>query len=269
MDITIVIPIFNQLHYTRQCLESLNASGCDDSMLVVVNNASTDGTGEFLAGRSKLQVINNPENRACAAAWNQGYNVRKTPWTVFLNNDTLLSAGWLENLAAFAGREAVDIACPARTDGDLDYDLQRHAHEFTEKMKTVQRRGAAHGVCFMVARRVFDKIGGFDENFCKGGNEDTDFFWRARQAGFKLAITGGAYIHHFGGVTQKALSAERGSTRDETVGYFRRKWKIGWARRRWLRVRRRALGAWRQTVERLRHGNTLEEKRTGGKVFYG
>src|SRR6266705_1046546 len=101
MNVTIVIPVFNQLQYTRQCLESLNATGCDDSMIVVVNNASTDGTAEYLASRPKLHVITNLENRACSAAWNQGYNVHKSPWTVFLNNDTVLTSGWLENLTAF------------------------------------------------------------------------------------------------------------------------------------------------------------------------
>jgi N-acetylglucosaminyl-diphospho-decaprenol L-rhamnosyltransferase len=268
MDVTIVIPVFNQLHYTRQCLDSLNATGCDDSMIVVVNNASTDGTMEYLAGRPKLHIIHNPENRACAAAWNQGYDVHKTLWTVFLNNDTLLTAGWLENLAAFARRSAVSVACPARTDGDLDYDLEPHARAFTKKMQSVQRRNTAHGVCFMVAREVIEQAGRFDENFRKGGNEDLDFFWRARQAGFKLATTGCAYIHHFGSVTQLALIAERGSSRDETVGYFRQKWKIGWPRRRWLQVSRRTLAAWRRTRERLRHGHTLVEKRKGGKTYY-
>ncbi|MDR3456735.1 MAG: glycosyltransferase family 2 protein [Verrucomicrobiae bacterium] len=268
MDATIVIPVFNQLHYTRQCLESLNATGCDDSMIVVVDNASTDGTAEYLAGRPKLHVITNPENRACAAAWNQGYAVRQSPWTVFLNNDTLLTSGWLEKLARFARQSAAAIVCPARTDGDLDYDLESHARAFTEKMKAVQRRDMAHGVCFMVAREVIEKIGNFDENFRKGGNEDLDFFWRAQRAGFKLAISGCAYIHHFGSVTQLALIAERGRTRDETVGYFRRKWQIGWVRRKWLMVSRRSLAAWRRTGERLRYGHCLVEKRKGGKIYY-
>jgi GT2 family glycosyltransferase len=113
MDVTIVIPVFNQLEFTRQCLESLAAAGYDDSMIAVVNNASTDGTAEFLATRPKLRVIHNPENRACAAAWNQGFEARKTKWTVFLNNDTVLSPGWLESLVAFAEKEGVDIASPA------------------------------------------------------------------------------------------------------------------------------------------------------------
>jgi N-acetylglucosaminyl-diphospho-decaprenol L-rhamnosyltransferase len=268
MDVTIVIPVFNQLHFTRQCLESLNATGCDDSMIVVVNNSSTDGTAEFLATRTKLRMIQNLENRACAAAWNQGFAASKTKWTVFLNNDTVLSEGWLENLVAFAKKNRVDIASPAMGEGDFDYDFAAYAKSFASKMRKAQRRGAASGVCFLVARRVFEAVGNFDENFNKGGNEDVDFFWRAQKAGFKIAVSGCAYIHHFGSVTQKALKAQRGSTRDETVGYFRQKWKINWAQRRWMQLRRKISGNWQKISERARYGHTLVERRAAGKIFH-
>jgi GT2 family glycosyltransferase len=268
MDVTIVIPVFNQLHYTRQCLVSLNAAGYPDTMIIVVNNASTDGTAEFLATRPGLRVINNAENRACAAAWNQGFQASTTRWTVFLNNDVAVPPGWLENLIVFAEKNGIAIASPAMTEGELDYELDAFAREFTERMKNVVRGGIAYGAGFMVAREVFTAVGGFDENFTKGGNEDDDFFWRAQGAGFKLAVSGCAYIHHFGNMTQKAVVAERGSHRAETIAYFRAKWKLNWARRRWLRVRRKTLEAWRVWRERRRYGHTLRELRSAGKLIY-
>ena len=102
----------------------------------------------------------------------------------------------------------------------------------------------------------------------RGGNEDTDFFWRARAAGFVLATTGGAYLHHFGNVTQKALVTEQGSSRDETIGYFRAKWKLNWARRRWQQWRRKTRQAWWSWNERRCHGHTLREWHAAGKIFY-
>ncbi len=268
MQVTIVIPVYNQLHFTRQCLDSLNAAGYADAMIVVVNNASTDGTAEFLAARPALRVISNPENLACAAAWNQGFQVGATPWTVFLNNDVVVTSGWLESLVAFAEQTGVDIASPALGEGELDYDLDTCARDFTARMKNTTRFGTASGACFMVARAVFAVTGGFDENFTKGGNEDDDFFWRARRADFKLAISGGAYIHHFGRTTQDALLAERGQTRAETIGYFRKKWKLGWLKRRWLQVRRKTVNAWWRGRERLRYGHTLNELHLGGEITY-
>ena len=268
MNVTVVIPVHNQLHFTRQCLESLHACGYGDEMIVVINNASTDGTAEFLATRPALRVITNLENRACAAAWNQGFQAGTTRWTMFLNNDTMVSPGWLEGLVAFAESEQVDIASPAMCEGGLDYDLPRYAHNFTAQMKGVSRRGVAWGAAFMVSRRVVETIGGFDENFRRGGNEDDDFFLRARRAGFRLAVTGGAYIHHFGGTTQNAVIAEHGRSREETIGYFRKKWGMHWAKRRWLRFRRRTTETWWCWNERVRHRRTLRELHLEEKIIY-
>jgi N-acetylglucosaminyl-diphospho-decaprenol L-rhamnosyltransferase len=268
VDATIVIPVFNQLHFTRQCLESLNAAGCADAMVVVVNNASTDGTAEFLDQRPGLRVIHNPENRAVSAAFNQGFKASTTAWIVFLNNDVVVVPGWLENLVAFAENENVDIASPAMGEGELNYDLQDYARDFIARMKNVRRRNVANSPCILVHRRVFETIGGFDENFRKTGNEDEDFFRRARLVGFRLTITGGAYIHHFGNITQKAVVAEKGSHRDENVSYFRAKWKIGWLERRWMKLRQKAMTAWRTWSERWRHGHTLREKHIEGKIVF-
>lgn len=268
MNVTIVIPVFNQLQYTQQCLDSLNASGCPDEAIVVINNASTDGTKDYLTTRPQLRVIHNRENRACAAAWNQGFRASTTQWIIFLNNDVVLPLGWLENLIAFAEKNKVDVACPAMSEGELSGDFANYARYFMTRMKDVQRKNKAHGVCFMVHRRVLEAVGSFDENFRTGGNEDDDFFMRARQAGFKLAVTGGSFLHHFGSTTQKALAAERGCTRSENIGYFRSKWKINWLRRRWMQWRRRLGGAWWKWNERLRFGHTLCEWRMNGKIHY-
>ena len=268
MNATIVIPVFNQLHYTRQCLESLTAAGCPDAMIVVVNNASTDGTAEFLATRPALRVITNAENCACAVAWNQGFRASTTDWVLFLNNDVVTPHGWLENLVAFAEQSGADLASPALGEGELSYDLAAYAADFMVRMRAVARPDIDGGVAFLVRRRVFTAIGGFDENFRKGGNEDTDFFWRARDAGFRLATTGSSYLHHFGSVTQNALKQERGSTREETVAYFRQKWKLTWWRRRWSRWQRQRTEARQRNAEFRQHGHTLREWRAGGKISY-
>jgi len=268
MNTTLVIPVYNQLHYTRQCLESLNAAGYPDEMIVLVNNASTDGTAEFLAGRPGLRVITNPENRACAAAWNQGFQASTTTWTFFLNNDIMVPAHCVEQLVAFAEQHDVAVASPALGEGELDYDLHRYAADFTTQMKEVRRNGTAYGAAFLVHRKVFAAVGGFDENFKKGGNEDDDFYRRARLAGFRLAVTGASYLHHFGNMTQKAVVAEKGSHRAETIAYYRAKWKIGWWQRRWQRVQRKSLEAWWRWHEHRRHGHTLREEHSGGTVIF-
>ena len=113
LDVAIVIPVFNELPYTINCLESLKQSGVRDSQILIVNNGSTDGTTEFLAGRPEIRVIHNPENRGCGFAWNQGTKASSSVWTIVMNNDVLVVPGWIEGLVGFAEKEGFDVVSPA------------------------------------------------------------------------------------------------------------------------------------------------------------
>jgi N-acetylglucosaminyl-diphospho-decaprenol L-rhamnosyltransferase len=257
--IDIVIPVLNQLHYTKQCLETLQQGTRQAVNVVVVNNGSSDGTAEFLATCDWLSVINNETNRGCAAAWNQGVRAGKAPWVVIINNDVLLAEGWLEGLLAYAEESGADIVSPGMREGKGDYDVPAYARDFVAKMGRAVRRGEAHGVCFAVRRRVFEQIGYFDENFTIGGSEDTDFWWRAKAAGFTLATTGRSFLHHFGSVTQDYVKATitKRCYGPEHRAYFRSKWKLTWWRRQVIRYRGKSLKAWRDFYERIRFGATL------------
>ena len=260
--LAIVIPVFNQLHYTRQCVETLNGAGVADDQIIIINNASTDGTAEFLATHPQIHTVNNEANVGCGPAWTQGAKLSAAEWTVVLNNDVLIPANCLEGLIDFAVENNYDIACPAMREGEADYDWQQHADGFMQKMRDVRRDDIGHGVGFMVHRRVFEKIGYFN-NF--GGYEDDDFFRRARSAGFRLATTGRAWLHHFGSVTQKSTKFKVVMTREHRDRYRR---VIG---RNWLQRKihqwQQGFRGWRWRQSELRcHGNSLREQRIAGTV---
>ena len=262
--LAIVIPVFNQLHYTRQCVETLNRAGVADDQIIVINNASTDGTAEFLAQHPQIHAVNNESNVGCGPAWTQGAKLSAAEWTVVLNNDVLIPAGCLEGLMAFAVENNYDIACPAMREGEADYDWQSHAATFMEKMRDVRRDDSGHGVCFAVHRRVFEKIGFFN-NF--GGYEDDDFFRRARAAGFRLATTGRAWLHHFGSITQKSTKFKVVMTREHRERY-RRAVGHNWLQRKIHQLHQNWRGHRWQQSEFKRFGNTLRERRLGGVVEF-
>ena len=269
-DIAVVIPVFNQLHYTRQCLETLNRAGFAHAQIIVVNNGSNDGTKEFLDARPGLRTIHNEINRGCGGGWTQGSKAANATWTVVLNNDVLVPSGCFENLKKFAIANNVDVASPAMCEGDSDYDWQAHAVAFTEKMRTVQRRRVASGVCFMVHRRVFETIGYFDDDLKLGGYEDDEFFRRARRAGLRLATTGAAFLHHFGSVTQKSMKSEQVMARVlERRAYYRKKSGQDWFSRKLTQQRNTIRGKWWRASEKKKFGHTLLERRRAGRwEFY-
>jgi GT2 family glycosyltransferase len=261
-EISLVIPVFNQLAYTVNCVESLNRAGIGDAQIIIVNNASTDGTAEFLAAHPEIRVVSNETNIGCGPAWTQGAWLSSAEWTVVLNNDVLIPAGCLEGLINFAVENKYDVVCPAMREGDADYDWQSHAAEFMKKMKDVRREDIAHGVCFMVHRKVFETIGYFN-NF--GGYEDDDFFRRARQAGFRLAITGRAFLHHFGSVTQKGMKFKGVMNREHRLRYRK---AIGqtWLERK-IHHWHQGFRGWRWRQSELRcYGNSLREQRIADTV---
>jgi N-acetylglucosaminyl-diphospho-decaprenol L-rhamnosyltransferase len=269
--VSVVIPVFNQLAYTKLCLESLARHRQGIGEVIVIDNGSADGSGDFLEQVPGIRLIRNQQNLGCAAGWNQGVAASTGEWIVVLNNDVLLTDGWLQGMLDAAERLRLDVVTPGIREGEADYDLDAWAREFISRMRGVQRLGVADGICFMVRRRVFDAVGTFDEHFRIGQFEDIDFFRRARLAGFRLGIVGGSFIHHFGSVTQKAIrKAPSGGNgyMAENRAYYRKKWKLGWLRRqpeKWMGKARYL--AWRWS-ERLRTGRTLKETWVDGRARF-
>lgn len=260
-DVAIVVPVYNQIAYTRQCIEGLLSSEARQAELIVVDNGSTDGTAEYLRQLAGVRNIRNTQNRGVACAWNQGVNACTTAWVVILNNDTVLPIGWLHGLLTAAAEYDYDVISPSLREGQLDYPVESYAERFVTAMGEVFRPGVADGACFAVHRRVFDHIGGFDERFRYAQFEDVDFFLRAGQACFQLGITGRSFIHHYSSVTQRALQ-DSGLAGDYEVvnrAYFRQKWDLRQPKRFWLRWKRKGMEWYWARRERYRYGYTLKE----------
>ncbi|MHC5541769.1 glycosyltransferase, partial [Singulisphaera rosea] len=100
---SVIIPCWNQREFTRHCIAALARHTRDPWELIVVDNGSTDGTNAFLEGVQaaapfQVQVITNPENRGFPAACNQGLQAARGDFLVLLNNDAVVTDGWLDQL---------------------------------------------------------------------------------------------------------------------------------------------------------------------------
>ncbi len=271
MAIAIVIPLHDQLHYTRLCLESIARHTRDDIRLILIDNASSDGTAEHLASLDDATVIRNPTNLGCAGAWNQGVEAASgAEWIVILNNDVIVTPGWLTGLLEAAAHWQLDIVCPAIREGECDRDTASCSADFVSRMHSTIRRDAGLGACFMVHRRVFEEIGGFDETFHIGQYEDADFFLRARRARFRIGTVGRSFLHHFGSITQRSIGRSQPAMKyaARNRAHFIRKWRRNRWQWAWSRNRDR-LKIWLHSrVERLLYRHTLIEKWTDGRLRY-
>ena len=127
-DLTsIIIPCWNEIEFTQQCIAALKSHTRPAWELIVVDNGSTDGTGTYLAGVRDMStvpvtVVSNATNLGFPAAINQGLRLARGEYLVMLNNDVVVTDGWLDQLIALvnAKREPSADAAARTCAGDVN-----------------------------------------------------------------------------------------------------------------------------------------------------
>lgn len=235
--VSIIVLAWNELPYTKECVASIQASTRPPYELILVDNGSTDETLEFFRTVPGAKIVANGSNLGFAGGNNRGILAATGDYIIILNNDTLVTDGWLDRLVACAeGDPAIGIVGPMSNyvsgpqlvpDASYaDYPaLQAYAREFYERHRG--RRSDTNrlvGFCMLIKREVIARIGLLDESFGLGNFEDDDYCLRARQAGFRLVIAGDVFIHHFGSRTFFGQRVDFEAAMRHGQEVFQRKW---------------------------------------------
>ncbi|MBI5093124.1 MAG: glycosyltransferase [Candidatus Hydrogenedentes bacterium] len=237
--ISIVIPAFNQLDYCRQCVLSVQLNTRREHRLILVDNGSTDGVGEYFDAIPGAVVIHSETNRGFAGGVNLGLE-RADGHVVLLNSDTLVPEGWLERLeAALTRAEDIGMVGPMSNcvSGIQQIDnlqfssldeisayANQLAHDNVGKLRDTDR---LVGFCLVIREEARQKVGRFDERFGIGNFEDDDYCLRARRAGFRLCVAGDCFVFHYGSRTFAGMGMVGESWKslmDENEQQFRAKW---------------------------------------------
>lgn len=267
MRYTVVIPVLNQLHYTQQCVESLRAANVPADAILVIDNASTDGTAHWLATTPLARSVHNDVNLGCGGAWTQGCYIGTGEWIVLLNNDVLSGPNAIDAMLDAAERRGLKVVSPALLEGPDNYDFAGFAPAYGDKTAGEVRRGWFHGVCFAIHRDVFHLVGYPDTDRLMWGHEDKEYLVRCLRAGVPVGTVGGAVFHHFGSITQQAMKREQNIKKLGNHRHAYARMGMGWlARRLFKRQQRRQTAGWSRD-EHARLGVTLHMLRDTDWTF--
>lgn len=208
---SIVIPNYNGGQMLRECIHSIQTHTHLPHEIILVDNGSTDNSVPFCL-KKKIRVVRLPKKTGFPVACNTGMKIASGESILLLNNDTLVTKGWLERMLSCLNHDPrTGIVGPM---SNYANGAQQISEPFTNleeieakmkgpdpvKWKEVNR---IVGLCMLIKREVVEKIGLLDERFSPGHYEDDDYCYRALLAGFKLKIAGDAFVFHHGSASFK------------------------------------------------------------------
>ena len=236
-SVSILVPVHNRLDLTKACLESVfeTAEKSVPFEIIVIDDKSVDGTVEYLQSLgARVRTIRNSTRKCFAENVNSAVPLAKGEYLCLLNNDTLVTAGWLQKLLA-AARSDPAIAVVGNRHLSPGTNLIDHAGMvFDSRKRPVhlyrgqpadfrpaqfsQEFQCVTAACWLVRKNIFLELGGFDAEF-KNGCEDIDFCLRAGRAGHKIFYAADSVIYHYGQSTPGRKDHETSNSR-----YFEKKW---------------------------------------------
>jgi GT2 family glycosyltransferase len=213
--LSVVVPTWNRrdrLAGLLAALEPLTADG--DVEVVIVDDGSTDGTGELLDGVRWATIVRQA-NGGAASARNAGWHRAAAPVVAFLDDDCLPGPGWpLGLLDAFDRPDVAGVggAITGIHDGPLDTfvaveRLVDHGRDLDDGVDFLVTANAAY------RREVLAAVGGFDQAFPGAAGEDVDLSWRVRASGGRLVRSSAAVRHDHRSSCRQILVTYRGHGR--------------------------------------------------------
>jgi GT2 family glycosyltransferase/Flp pilus assembly protein TadD len=234
-DVAVIVPVHNNLAYTRRCWTSIRKNTETPRQVIIVDNGSTEDVA-YEADENNLEVIRNETNLGFAWACNQGIRHTHGDFVCILNNDTIVTPGWLEHLLWHLRDQEVGIVAPSTNFAasiqqiPVSYKSERELYTFAEELHSRNRHQSTEadkvtGVCMVIRRKMLEEIGLFDTRFGLGNYEDDDLCLRARIAGYKVLWAKDVFVHHSGSKTFQAIGVDYGGLMRQNREKYISKWK--------------------------------------------
>ncbi|MBD3224532.1 MAG: glycosyltransferase [Caldithrix sp.] len=226
--ITVVIPHYNGKDILNDCLSSLYKNTFPFFETLLIDNGSTDGSQKFIDQQyPQVKCIQNKINLGYAGACNQGIQLAKTPFILLLNNDTVMPANFLEQMYQSITSNRLNAAVQPKIlsiqdkrhfdySGGAGGEMDQFGYPFARGriFDLVEKDDGQYddltndvfwtsGCALLMRKSVAEEIGTLDEDFF-AHQEEIDWNWRARLAGYNNKVTTVTHILHYSGYTLRS-----------------------------------------------------------------
>jgi len=239
--VSIIIPTFNGLQYLKQTMDSVQKHTKWPFEVIIIDNASEDGTQEYLLHQADYtmdgQYLRNEKNMGFAASNNQGVQVAKGNFLCFLNNDTIVTEGWLTAMMnvfseekavgmvgarlIHPGKGTVQHAGVVRLSSGIPDHI--HFNRRAEDPLVMERKHyfAVTAACAVMPKQLFVQLGRFDERFWCGW-EDMDLCQKINHAGYRIYYEPTSLVYHYESRTEGRYTKE-----DSNFALYMNRWELG------------------------------------------
>lgn len=224
-EISILIPVYNQVRFSLACLGSIAAHPPRATIeVIVIDDASTDDTPRLLAQVQGIRYVRNESNLGFLRSVNRGAGTARGRYINLLNNDTQVQPGWLDALLdVFRDEPATGIAgskliypsghlqeagAALKRDGRVDL-IGLNQHPALPAYNRRRRVDHCSGASILIEKALFDRLDGLDEAYAPAYYEDCDLSLRVRALGREVVYEPGSVVVHHLSVTTAAQPGEK------------------------------------------------------------
>ncbi|MBL8882208.1 MAG: glycosyltransferase [Hyphomicrobium sp.] len=242
-EVSIIVPVYNQINYTIRCLQSLAEHRTQHSFeVIVMDDVSNDQTQDVLPRIPGLRYVRNEKNLGFLKNCNKAAGLARGKYLVFLNNDTIVLSGWLDSLHRtfkLHGNVGLVGSKLIYPDGRLQeaggiiwkdasgWNWGRLGNPQHPRFNYVRDADYVSGASIMIPRNLFEEIGRFDERYAPAYYEDTDLAFALRDKGYRVLYQPKSAVVHFEGISS-GTDENRGVKRYQAVN--RKKFAERWAK---------------------------------------
>ena len=241
-EVSIIIPVYNEFDYTYNCVRSIKRNSGDIAYeIIIANDCSVDFTEQVEKIADNVRLITTKENVGFLRNCNHAANFARGKYILFLNNDTQVQRNWLEALLTLIEKDETVGMVGSRLiypDGFLQeaggivwkdasaWNYGNRKSPEASEYNYVKEVDYISGASIMIRRELWEKIGGFDDQFAPAYYEDTDLAFEVRKRGYKVMYQPLSVVVHFEGISN-GTDVEDGMKQYQKINYqkFYDKWK--------------------------------------------